>query len=137
VQEEEPASEAIEEWSTGHFDREGADRYVHLIRSPSDPRDVSARGGKVGRTTANAQLGQQTKESWRAAIEQLLETSAPVTFNALCLLLCARTADIMFETPLDDALWSLVDDARIEHTWDAPILFRAIKKAASPEGKAA
>lgn len=117
-------------WVHGTDPRPGAP-YTHLIRGKGDPErphrhtqgkgDEKIRGWQAIRKTPLPELA--------AEIRELLEDGRPRTFNAIAVTLWARTADVMFETVADHALWSLVVAGELEHTLRAPILFRRRKNA--------
>lgn len=113
------------------MDRAGAARYVHLIRAPSDP----ARSPRPGFAS-----GRDQNDEWRAiaklpisrvkrAILHLLKDAVPRTFNRICVELWDKTADVLFETAPDAALWELVSEGELEHTLRAPILFRVAPRS--------
>lgn len=54
----------------------------------------------------------------------------PRTFNRLGVELFDLTADVLFTTPVNTALWRLVERGLIEHTMEAPVLFRRPRPAA-------
>lgn len=113
-------------WTTGEsVDRSGAARYVHLMRSPDDPDKLDApRGGGKRDPIAWRKCNRTTPAEWSRRIVELLADGRPRTFNAICLELVARTADVMFEQTLDRGLWLAVGRGDVEHTMEAPILFR-------------
>lgn len=115
-----------ERWTTGgNVDRSGAAKYVHLMRAPDDPDKLDApRGGGKRDPIAWRKCNQTTAAEWSRRIVALLDDGRPRTFNAICLELVARTADVMFEQTLDRGLWLAVGRGDVEHTMDAPILFR-------------
>lgn len=112
-------------WITGlsvsHDDRA---IYTHLIRSPSDPhRTPRPEGGHKDRAPHRTLAKRPGAE-----IEELLlsglEDGEPRTFNRLGVEIFDLTADVLFTTPVNTILWQLVAQGRIEHTLEAPILFR-------------
>ena len=107
-------------------DRSGAARYLHLIRAPDDPaRSPRPKGGQPDRFPHRT-LGEIPVERCAEMILALLADGAPRTFNAICVELFDKTADIALGSPLDRALWRLVADGRLEHTLSAPIRLRSV-----------
>lgn len=88
------------EWVTGvgTADRSGIAAYVHLIRAADDPERKPRPKG------GQADKAPHIIERWD------------------------KTADVMFTSVVNDALWALVDDGVIEHTMEAPILFRKTRR---------
>lgn len=118
---------APEEFIRGvQVDRTGVSRYVHLIRAPDDPvRSPRPKGGQADRFPHRT-LGEIPVERCADMILALLADGAPRTFNAICIELFDKTADIALGSPFDRALWRLVAAGRLEHTLTAPILFRSV-----------
>ena len=120
------------------LDRSGPGAYVHLIRSDTDPKRLSreehrALREKEGRSPATAwrrdlSILPQSVDRWRQVIGVLLEDGEPRTFNRLCLELTefAYTGDVCFRKGPDIALWRMVDASLVEHSIEAPVLFRLI-----------
>jgi hypothetical protein len=108
------------------LDRSGAAAYVHLIRALDDPERPSRPARELRRDVSPHLTLRRTTtvEQWRTRLVELLGDGVPRTFNRIGIELCGLTADILFSTPADPALWSLVDDGAIEMTLEAPILFR-------------
>lgn len=113
-------------WVTRTPRPEGDYAYVHLIRSPDDPKRSSRpKGGRVDRAP-HLTLARTSSEDWEAQILALLKDGTPRTFNEIGVELLDKTADVLACTPVDDALWGLVARGELEHTLDAPVLFRSI-----------
>jgi hypothetical protein len=105
-------------------DRSGAARYVHLIRSPEDPeRTERPRGGRPDRAPHRT-LELTTVDHWKREILRLLSDGVPRTFNRLGVELLDQTADMLLDSPVDRALWELVEASLLEHTMEGPIYFR-------------
>lgn len=106
----------------------GAEKFTHIIRSPDDPEPLSReqrRTAGVG-TESWKKAGQGTAV-WKKQIMSVLKKSKkPITFNAIVVLATNGkfTADIVAGEDADAALWELVAEGKIEHTAQAPILFR-------------
>jgi hypothetical protein len=116
-------------WVTGRaVNRTGLAAFTSLIRAPDDPDRVDIR------TLPEAQrdrlalwrrgLARQHPAAFRRPILDLLAAGPPRTFNAVGVLLVDKTADMLFRLPPETALWELVHAELVEHTLDAPILFR-------------
>lgn len=99
-------------------------RFMHLIRGPDDPDERVARGQQFA--TAWTEVERGTVESWMLRIWALLADGRARTFNAICVEMTGRTADVCFEARPDQALWALVESGMIEHTVTTPVLFRRI-----------
>ena len=93
--------------------------FAHLIRWRWDPPETKARGSVVesGERRARRAAGWETRigtpEEWAPKIDGLLADGQPRTFNRIAVELIGATADVMFETALDVALWSLVERERV------------------------
>lgn len=112
------------EWFTGPIERLDMHRYVHLIRDPNDP-ERSPRENRRGQELKwNTKAGQGQVEAWKEAILDHLADGEPRTFNCMMVGIADVTADVVFERPPDQALWELVASYQLEHTNEAPILFR-------------
>jgi hypothetical protein len=119
-----PAVAAESEWTIGPVDRSGVYAYLHLIRSADDPqRRPRPPGGQKDRQP-HLTIDKTSPATWAARLQELLGDGMPRTFNRIGVELLDKTADVIFGTSLDDALWALVDQGVIEHTWVAPVLFR-------------
>jgi hypothetical protein len=114
-----PAEEPL--WWTYHFgapDRQAAP-FAHLIRWRGDPPETKARGSVVegGERRARRSAGWETRigtpEEWAPRIDALLEDGQPRTFNRIAVELIGATADVMYDSALDVALWSLVERERV------------------------
>lgn len=98
--------------------------YLHLIRGQGDPeRSPRPIGGRLDRAPHRT-LEEVPVEKCRDDIMGLLADGRPRTFNAIGVELLDHTADTLFRSPYDQALWQLVEREAIEHTLDVPILFR-------------
>jgi hypothetical protein len=114
-------------------DRSGVAQYVHLIRDPNDPeRSPRPVGGRLDRAPHRT-LAEVAVESCRSDIVGLLSDGEPRTFNAIGVELLDHTADTLFLSPYDEALWQLVEEGLLEHTLEAPIFFRLALELARPE----
>lgn len=108
-------------------DRSGLARYTHLIRAKGDPeRSPRPRGGRKDKAPhlTMRRAGPEAVRSWREAIAALLRDRTPRTFHRLCVEIGDIEGSIGFEEAPDEALWSLVGEGILEHTLQAPILFR-------------
>lgn len=105
-------------------DRTGIARYVHLIRGAHDPeRSPRPPGGRRDRQP-HLTLSQVAVGTCETHILDLLADGTPRTFNAIGVELLDHTADTLLDSPYDLALWRLVANDQLEHTLEAPILFR-------------
>ena len=105
-------------------DRSDMAGYLHLIRGEGDPeRSPRPIGGRLDRAPHRT-LEEVSVEKCCEDIIGLLADGQPRTFNAIGVELLDHTADTLFRSPYDQALWQLVEREAIEHTLDIPILFR-------------
>ena len=120
-----PPSSADREFVRGAgVDRSGMAAYVHLIRGEDDPeRSERPVGGRLDRSPHRT-LAEVPVEDCAKQILALLSDGVPRTFNAIGVELLDHTADTLFGSPYDAALWRLVGDGQLEHTLAAPVLFR-------------
>lgn len=115
-------------WITGlSVGRDDRAVYTHLIRSPSDPeRSPRPKGGRNDRSP-HLTLAKKPAAEIEELLLSGLEDGEPRTFNRLGVEIFDLTADVLFTTPVNTILWQLVAQGRIEHTLEAPILFRRRK----------
>ena len=107
-------------------DRSGMAAYVHLIRAEGDPeRSERPVGGRLDRSPHRT-LAEVPVEDCAQQILGLLVDGVPRTFNAIGVELLDHTADTLFGSPYDVALWRLVGDGQLEHTLAAPVVFRLV-----------
>lgn len=120
------------EWVTAHASpRDGMEVFLHIVRAPDDP-ERRAKAKSLGGTGNNddatpthwSKLVKMPVETCVKQIEALLADGKPRTFNAICVELWDKTADILFDENHDHALWRLVAEGRVEHTTVTPIFFR-------------
>lgn len=105
-------------------DRSGIAKYCHLVWGPDDPkRSPRPKGGRADRFPHQTNKKTERAE-WALRIEALMDDGQPRTFNAMCVELLDQEASIAFEGPVDEALWHLVAQGRLEHTMDVPVYFR-------------
>jgi hypothetical protein len=105
-------------------DRTGPAQYVHLIRDLNDPeRSERPIGGRVDRSP-HLTLADVAVTTCRDEILGLLADGRARTFNAIGVELLDHTADTLLGSPYDEALWQLVEAEQLEHTMEAPVLFR-------------
>jgi hypothetical protein len=110
-------------------DRSGAAQYTHLIRGAVDPeRSPRPVGGREDRSP-HLTLSTIEVTVCREQILTLLSDGCARTFNAIGVELLDHTADTLLGSPYDVALWQLVDEDQLEHTLEAPILFRVAEPA--------
>lgn len=98
--------------------------YALLIRDPARDPERQTRGmrGQYGVDPHN-KLSAMALEDLRCALWTCLSEhpGRHMTFNELAVRLFDLTADIAFDTPLEDALWSLLVDGCVGMTMQAPI----------------
>lgn len=110
---------ALPDWTyhRGMPDRTGAARYTHLIRWRFDPRETMARG--KGARDAGLRLPGAAKRAGgtvtdsRARILDLLSDGEPRTFHCIAVQLTGQDASALMGSPLEVALWSLVEDETV------------------------
>lgn len=131
--EEAPAAPRPRDFLRGmRVDRSGAGRYIHLIRGPDDPaRSPRPKGGRADRAPHRT-LSKLSVDDCAADIMRLLADGRPRTFNAIAVELRDHTADTFHRSPFERALWRLAEAGDLEHTLDAPILFRRPSDASEP-----
>jgi hypothetical protein len=107
-------------------DRRKQARYTHLIRSADDGEQETRSKRTCGALAWKLDFHPGTHDKWKALILELLADRTPRTFNRIVLELTGyvHTADTAFEKSPDHALWELVEERKISHTLQAPILFR-------------
>lgn len=133
-------------WDAGFVPIEFRKGYTHLIRAPDDPERLSRQERKrlgLHDPAPHRTLSKTSRIEWRRRIAAHLRnrqgsTGYPTedkkrglprrasTFNRICVEMLGVTADIAFTTPVNHALWDLVERRVVEHTLVAPILFRLV-----------
>jgi hypothetical protein len=124
-----------ETWLSGRIDRRDRDVFVHLIRSTSDPRRKKwSIGERDGKAEWLRQLNKTPAETWAVRILAHLADGRARTFNRIGVEMIDKTADVLFDTAFDHALWLLLERGELEATQRAPILFRVrrSRRAAEP-----
>ena len=128
-----PSEPAPGPFVTGRkVDRRGAATYVHLIRAPTDPERSPRPKGGVRDRAPHRTLSKQPAQFWEPEILAALADGIPRTFNRIGVERFDLTADVLFTTSVNKALWSLVERGFLEHTLTAPILFRIRKGSPAP-----
>lgn len=110
-------------WNRSAVDRSGSAAFVHLIRHPKDPRRSPRPPGGRAERAPHRRLGAMDTDDLARQLLGLLADGVPRTFNRLAVELWDVTADVVFETAADRALWRLVGPV-LEHSLVAPVLFR-------------
>lgn len=118
------------EWTREPVDASGPAFYTIMIRAPGDPerRTREDRHAAMGRATASAEwkeIRRATVEQWADRFLALLGDGRAATLNALTVELADITADVVGDNAID-ALWLLKERGLVEHTVDAPVLWRAV-----------
>ena len=116
------------QWTREPVDTSGEAFYVIMIRAPGDPdrRTREARHEAMGVAAAAGewkQIRKATVEQWAEKFLALLGDGRAVTLNALTVELADITADVVGDNAID-ALWLLKERGLVEHTVDAPVLWR-------------
>lgn len=116
-------------WTREPVDLAGTARYVIMIRAPGDPerRSREDRRAELGdaASTAWKSLAKVSVEAWAERFMALLADGREATFNALCVELADVTADVAPDAA-EFAMWRLKAAGKVEHTIDAPVLWRAV-----------
>ena len=117
-------------WTREPVDLAGTARYMILARSPNDPErrsreDRHAAMGVAAAATEWKSLAKVSIEAWAERFMALLADGREATFNALCVELADVTADVAPDAA-EFALWRLKAAGKVEHTIDAPVLWRAV-----------
>lgn len=121
-----------DEWTSEPVDRSGLAAFVHLIRDPSDPPEMTRKQRKAAGVSPLAwrtSTAPSTAGEWRSGLLASL-AAGPKTFNRMVVELSggALTADRASGKAPDKALWALVGEGLLEHTFQAPVLFRLAKR---------
>lgn len=99
-----------------------------MVRSPDDPdrrpRPVGGQEDKTPHLTFRKMQPHDVVD----VIMELLDDGKPRTLNAISVSIWDKTADITSGTIVEEMLWRLVEDRRIEFTMEAPVLFRRRRK---------
>ena len=116
------------EWTREPVDASGPAFYTIMIRAPGDPerRTREDRHAAMGRAAASAEwksLAKVSVETWAERFRALLAGGRTLTFNALCVETADATADVAPDNA-EAALWLLKERGEVEHTVDAPVLWR-------------
>ena len=116
------------QWTREPVDTSGMAFYMIMERSPADPprRSREARHAAMGRASASSEwkeIRKATVEQWAERFLALLSDGRAVTLNALTVELADITADVVGDNAIA-ALWLLKDRGLVEHTIDAPVLWR-------------
>jgi hypothetical protein len=119
-----------DEWVTGPVvDRGGLAIYAHLVWGPDDPpRSDRPKGGRAD--NAPHRTLRKSKDDHGARLLAHLGDGVPRTFNRIAVEFYDLESSVLFEGPVDRALWALVAAGQLEHTLAIPVLFRIPK--ASP-----
>lgn len=102
-------------------DRSGTATYLHLFRDKADPQ--RAPRGPIPTPFAWRRINDASAEQWADAIVTHLADGVPRTFNRIALELTTMTADIAFQSTLDEGLWLAVAEKRLLLTLEAPVYF--------------
>lgn len=121
---------AQREWTRDPVDTSGSAQFMIMIRAPGDPerRTREDRHKAMGVTAAASEwkkLRRATVATWCERFRELLADDVPRTLNAMAVVLVDQTADIVGDSAIA-ALWALKADGVVEHTVDAPVLWRLV-----------
>jgi len=120
------------EWNTRAIpNREGLGFYIVAIMASHDPErsareDREFRGEKG--TKHAADLRKVPIEEAKRQMLAVIDKYEPVTFNEICIRLLDINASMALGGNYESALWELVETGTIEHTMEAPIYFRRVRK---------
>ncbi len=117
--------EAEARWSSGVVpDLSGTGAYLILVRGAADaerlPRgEMAVRFPYLTMKSAAA--------DYAPAVLEFFEQRAVSTFNHACVEMFGITADVAPDE-LVDTMWCLVEAGQIEHTMEAPVYFRRVRR---------
>lgn len=113
-------------WTHKPVDRSGIAKYLHLIRSPDDPKELPRGVLKRDPSGWRQAMHPGTLDQWKEDFKELTRDYKPRTFNHIMLSVSEGywTADRAAGKAPDEALWELVQEGWLEHTLEKPILFR-------------
>ena len=118
------------EWTREPVDASGPAFYTIMIRAPGDPErrtreDRHAAMGVAAAAGEWKEIRKASVEVWAARFLAALAGGRVATLNALTVELADTTADVVGDNAID-ALWMLKERGQVEHTVDAPVLWRAV-----------
>lgn len=116
-------------WSHSNPDRSGIAAFVIAIWGKGDPERSPRDGSDMSALWRKAVKAQSVDEHEVIILEHLSD-GVERTFNRICIELYDKNAVHMLDLPPELALWALNDKALVEHTNNAPILWRKKGKAA-------
>jgi hypothetical protein len=121
-----PAAES-KTWVTGELpDRSGIYAYTTLIRGDDDPeRKPRPPGGQLDKTPHHS-IARRLILDIKEEILAHMQDGIPRTMNRIGVELWDKTADILFQTNVERAMWQLVEDEALAFTMEAPVLFRVL-----------
>lgn len=122
-------------WHTGPYPsprvrREVRDGYTHLIMAAQDPERSSRkdRQRRLGRVEASEVVVRMSKsitaQAALSAVRRLLSDGKPRTLNAIAVELWDCNACDVHATTITEAMFDAVEQGELEHTLQAPILWR-------------
>ena len=119
---------AERQWTREPVDLSGLAGYTILVRAPGDPerRSREARHAAMGVAASAVEwksLAKVSVEAWAERFRALLADGRTRTYNALCVEAADATADVAPDNA-EAALWLLKERGEVEHTIDAPVLWR-------------
>jgi hypothetical protein len=112
-------------WFTGTPRPSGKlEKYLHIVRAPDDPERSEREERKGQETNWRKAFAKGMVLHWELAILNHMADGKSRTFNRIMVEIADATADVAFDKGPDVALWNLVTAHQLEHTDEAPILFR-------------
>ncbi len=118
------------EWTREPVDLSGLAGYTIMVRAPGDPerRTREARHAAMGVAASAVEwksLAKVSVSAWAGRFRALLADGRPRTYNALCVEAADATADVAPDNA-EAALWAMKSAGEVEHTIDAPVLWRLV-----------
>lgn len=105
--------------------REGMYAYLHMIMAKSDPERSPRKSDGLGAERA-VKRRQISKLAWEIQLLAFFTVNGPATFNRACIALADVNACDASQA-MDDALWALVAEGKLVHTYGVPVLFKIVK----------
>lgn len=106
------------------IDLSGMSAYCVLVWGPDDPARSARPKGGVADKTPHQTNKKTSRAAWALRIEALMEDGVERTFNRMCIEMIDQEASLAHGGPIEEALWMLVAQGRLEHTMEVPVYFR-------------
>ena len=125
-----------ERWWSGPYPagfREGMAQYTHMIRAPGDPErsERTERAGPGDTRRVCNHFHRMNVQHAKTAILAHVADGLPRTFNRIVVELWDLTADMAGDR-IEQALFDLVAEHKLQHTLVAPILWLPVWDAEGP-----